>query len=316
VFFGRTRARNELRELLARRATQGSAFVLVLGASGSGKSSLVKAGLLPDLRLPGMIGHVALCRHTLMRPTDRREGPIASLAAALLSETALPELSALRYTPKRLAALLKDAPEQGVLPIEQGLIEAGKTAQLTEIAEARLAIVVDQLEELFTGDGAGEGERETFVPALAVLAGSGKAWVIATMRSDFFDRLDRAPSLANLAASEARYLLAAPDEGEVRQMIVQPAREAGLRFEFDDRAGVGLADVIHADAVKDRGALPLLSFMLDQLWQRRTDRGELTFQAYRDLGGLAGALGRRADEVFAAQPEAVRAALPAVHLRW
>jgi hypothetical protein len=58
----------------------------------------VKAGLLPDLRLPGMIGHVTLCRHAVMRPTDRPEGPVASLAAALLSETALPELSALRFS--------------------------------------------------------------------------------------------------------------------------------------------------------------------------------------------------------------------------
>ena len=69
IFFGRTRARNELRELLARQAAKGSAFVLVLGASGSGKSSLVKAGLLPDL-MPRNDGRVALCRRAVMRPAD------------------------------------------------------------------------------------------------------------------------------------------------------------------------------------------------------------------------------------------------------
>jgi hypothetical protein len=94
VFFGRTRARNELRELLQRRAEANCAIVLVLGASGSGKSSLVKAGLLPDLMLPGMIDRVRLVRRAVMRPADAGGDPIAGLAAAILSATALPKLTA------------------------------------------------------------------------------------------------------------------------------------------------------------------------------------------------------------------------------
>ena len=90
MFFGRTRARNELRELLARQAGRGTAFVLVFGASGSGKSSLVKAGLLPDLAIPGMIGRVGLVRRAVMRPSDAAGGPLDALAGAILSTTALP----------------------------------------------------------------------------------------------------------------------------------------------------------------------------------------------------------------------------------
>ena len=90
VFFGRTRARNELRELLVRQIDRGSAFVLVFGASGSGKSSLVKAGLLPDLALPGMIGRIALVRRAMMRPSTVPGDPLDTLAAAILSPTALP----------------------------------------------------------------------------------------------------------------------------------------------------------------------------------------------------------------------------------
>ncbi len=90
IFFGRTRARNQLRELLARQAARGTAFVLVLGTSGSGKSSLVKAGLLPDLMLPGLVGRVALCRYAVFRPGDAPGSPLASLANAMLAETALP----------------------------------------------------------------------------------------------------------------------------------------------------------------------------------------------------------------------------------
>jgi formylglycine-generating enzyme required for sulfatase activity len=206
--------------------------------------------------------------------------------------------------------LLREAPSQAALPIRQGLVEAGKAAGLTKIAEARLVIVIDQLEEVFTIDGPGEGDRESFIAALDTLATSGLVWIVATMRSDFFDRLETRPglALAQLAIDEACYRLLPPDEAEIAQIIRQPALEAGLRFEHDAASGVSLDEVIR-QAARDTGALPLLSFLLDQLWQRRTDAGLLTFAAYQELGGLEGAIGRRAEEVFRAQPEAVRKAL-------
>jgi formylglycine-generating enzyme required for sulfatase activity len=308
VFFGRTRARNELRELLARQVDRGSAFVLVFGASGSGKSSLVKAGLLPDLALPGMIGRVGLVRRAIFRPSDAGGDLLAALAAAILSAAALPELAGLHYSAEQLAALLREAPSQAALPIRQGLSEAGKVAEppLTATAEARLVIVVDQFEELFTIDRLGQSDREAFVAALETLAKSGLVWVVATMRSDFFDRLATLPALLALSGGEARYLLAPPDEGEIGQIIRQPALEAGLRFEHDPAGGVALDETIRQAAASDRGALPLLSFLLDQLWQKRSEAGVLTFAAYRALGGLEGAIGNRAEQVFEAQPETVQ----------
>jgi formylglycine-generating enzyme required for sulfatase activity len=310
IFFGRTRARNELRELLARQIGRGLAFVLVFGASGSGKSSLVKAGLLPDIGLPGMVGRVGLVRRTVMRPSDLGGDPLAALAAAILSPTAPPELAGLLYTPERLCTLLTKMPREARLPIEQGLSEAGREAQppLTDIAEARLVIIVDQLEEIFTMDGLGQEAREAFVAALDMLAKSGLVWVVATMRSDFFDRLETSAwlTLARLAVNEARYQLLPPDGVEIGQIIRQPAREARLRFEYDATRGLTLDETIRQAAAIDRGALPLLSFLLDQLWQRRSDAGLLTFGAYEELGGLEGAIGRRAEELFQAQPEAVR----------
>jgi formylglycine-generating enzyme required for sulfatase activity len=303
VFFGRTRARNELRELVAHRITSGRAFVLVFGASGSGKSSLVKAGLLPDLALPGMIARVGLVRRAVMRPSDAGGDLLAALAAAILSPTALPELGRLQYSPGQLAALLHEAPGQASLPIRQGLTEAGKAAGLTDIAEARLVIVVDQLEEIFTIDRLGQRDRDVFVAALDTLAKSELVWVVATMRSDFFDRLETVPALAALSA-QGQFLLLPPDEAEIGQIIRQPAQEAGLRFEHDAARGVDLDEVVR-HAAGDSGALPLLSFLLDQLWQKRSKR-LMTFAAYEELGGLEGAIARRAEEVFLAQPEAVQ----------
>jgi formylglycine-generating enzyme required for sulfatase activity len=306
VFFGRDRARNELRELLARQTERGTAFVLVLGASGSGKSSLVKAGLLPDLALPGMIGQVGLVRRAVMRPSDIGGDPLAALAVAILSPTALPELGGLQYSPEQLATLLRDAPSQAALPIRQGLAEAAEAANLIETAQARLVIVIDQLEEMFTIDSLGDTDREAFVAALDTLARSGFVWVVVTMRSDFFDRLGSMSALADLSAGEARFLLLPPDETEIGHIIRQPALEAGLRFEQDGASGMSLDEAIRQSATKDRGALPLLSFLLDQLWQRRSESGFLTFAAHEELGGLEGAVGRRAEEVFQAQPEAVQ----------
>ena len=308
-FFGRSRARNELREVLARRVASGQAFVLVFGASGSGKSSLVKAGLLADLALPGMIGRVALVRHAALRPSDRGGQPIEALAAAIMQRgEALPELAhpPFDYTAESLASLLREAPAHAVPPIRQALGEAGRAAGLTEAGEARLVVVVDQLEELFTQDKLSASEREAFVAALQALANSGLVWVIATMRSDFFDRLETLPALAALSAGEGRYLLLPPNEAEIGQIIRQPARESGLRFDTDPLRAENLDDVILRATARAAGALPLLSFLLDQLWRRRTPEGTLTFAAYNDLGGLEGAIGRRAEEVFREQPDAVR----------
>ena len=91
--------------------------MLVFGASGSGKSSLAKAGLLADLRLPGMIGQVALVRHAVLRPSDRGGQPIEALAAAIIQHgDGLPELARtpLDYTVESRAALLRDAPAHAV----------------------------------------------------------------------------------------------------------------------------------------------------------------------------------------------------------
>jgi len=311
VFFGRTRARNELREMLARQSAAGRAFVLVIGASGSGKSSLVKAGLVPDLKLPGMIGRVALVRHALLRPVGAGTDPLLGLAQALMSESALPELADLSYTPNVLADQLRDNPKQVSFAVSQGLAQAAR-GTLSELGEARLLLVVDQLEELFTAERITPEQRTLFVTALESLATSGEVWVLATLRSDFFDRLESLPALAALSES-GRYLLVPPTAAEIAQIVRGPARAAGLQFEIDANTGEGLDDQIVRAAARDPGALPLLSFALDQLWQHRdTETGRLTFAGYRAMGGFEGAIGRRAEELFAALSPEEQAAFPTV----
>lgn len=315
VFFGRNRARNELRELLARRIDAGCAFVLVFGASGCGKSSLVKSGLLADLRLPRMMGQVTLCRHAIFRPSDAPGDLLQGLARVLLNPDALPELSNLNYPSKTLAEQLRGTAQLVALPIRQAL-EAAKVKKaeqkgLTDLDEARLVLIIDQLEELFTIDGLTSDERTTFVSTLEALARSGLVWVVATMRSDFFDRLEQLPKLAQMS-EESQYRLAFPDDVEIEKIIREPARLAGLTFERNNERDYDLADELCEAASQAPSSLPLLEFTLDQLWQRRSENRELTFAAYKELGGLEGALGQRAEEEFSKLPDDVQAALPQV----
>jgi hypothetical protein len=310
IFFGRTRARNEVREVLVRRIQEKCAVVLVLGASGSGKSSLVKAGLVPDLLLPGMVRDIGLCRLSIMKPSDEGGDLLAAMSAAVL--TGLPELLELRYSADRVADVARRDHSGLVFIIEQGLDRAAEKAGLTEIASARLLLVIDQLEEIFTLDSLGSEHRQNFGEALEKLARSGLVWIVTTMRSDFFHYIAGVPALARIITGNACYPLAPPNVNEIGQMISRPARHAGIRFAVDETRGTSLDEELRIAAGRDPGSLPLLEFTLQELWKRRSDTGELTFQAYQSLKGLEGAIGHRAQEELDRLPPEVRAVFPSV----
>ena len=312
IFFGRMRARNELRDLLALQVIAGTAFILVIGASGSGKSSLVKAGLVSDLMLPGMIGEVGLVRHGAMRPSEASGDTLLALAEAILSASALPELAELDYDAGSLAAQLRQNPRQVAFAVKQGLTRAA-AERLTARGQSRLLLVVDQLEELFTVEPIDASERQIFIDALAVLAGCGLVWVVATLRADFFDRLEQLPALASLSAG-GRYLLLPPQRMELAEIVRRPAKAAGLRFEIDRGTSEGLDEVIINAAARDPGALPLLSFALDRLWREPRAGMELSYASYAKLGELEGAIAQHAESVVAALPPAAQDALPSLLL--
>ena len=311
VFFGRRQATATLRRALTDQVARARAFVLVVGASGSGKSSLVKAGLLGDVRIPGMVPRAGLVRYGIARPSEYPGDPVRGLARACLKDTALPELAALDYDEVALTKLLSQAGASPLMPpFKQALTRAGETARLTAQAEARMLLIVDQLEELFTNEALTEAGRERYFSILQALVESGWVWVVATLRSDFFDRVSRYPSLAILVEGDGHYLVQPPTEAEIGQMIEQPAREAGLRFEIDPQTGASLAETLRSAARPE--ALPILEFTLEQLFQSRTEHGILTFAAYHALGGLEGAVGVRAERIVGALPEKAQLALPSV----
>ncbi len=307
LFFGRAQAIAACTDRLEHLAAQGRAFLLIYGMSGSGKSSLLRAGLLPTITKPDAIAGITLWRRCVIRPSEGSDA-VVSLIAGLLREGALPEI-AQKKPAAELANLFRSSPDRGLALIRSALAKAAKSAGSFP-TQARLVVAVDQMEELLTTN-TDPSSRQAFVGMLAALAGSGCAWVIGTIRGDFFHRCSEIPGFAALKDGLSSYELLPPTSTEIAQMIREPARAVGLRFEEDAVRG-RLEDVLQEAAAADPGSLPLLEFVLDALYESGRGRRLLMFATYRALGGLEGAIARRADEVIDALPADIRDALPAV----
>ena len=311
VFFGRTAAVASVLMKLRVQAESRRAFVLVVSMSGGGKSSLVRAGVLPLLTQPGVVGHATRWRYAVMRPSDGQGHLVSALARAVVQPGAVPEIEAL--DPAWLDA---GAAESGPTPtafaerVCAGLVAAA--GQPDDAGECHLALVVDQLEEMFSDDRIDAGERVAFVDAIAALARSGKVWVVATMRSDVYPRLAELPGLIALKEGDGQFDLLPPTVREIGQIIRLPAAASGLRFEVRTSTAERLDDAIRDAAAKNPGALPLLQFLLEELYKRRSADDVLTFRAYEELGGVEGALVQRAEAVLAGVSPRAQQALPAV----
>ena len=242
VFFGRSRAVGELLAALRRQADDGRAFVLVLGASGSGKSSLVRAGLLPLLTQPGVIEGVRVgAAAPFARATP--PGPAATRSTPWRRPCSDPRLcrNSRPTAPPRQRGRHPAArqPIQPYLLIKGALAHAAAAAAAARFAaasappagasaappESRLVLVADQLEELFTLDLVTPAMRQAFVAALASLARSGRVWVVATVRSDFYSRLAELPALVALEGGR-RAARRAPADGR-RGRTDDPRARAG-----------------------------------------------------------------------------------------
>lgn len=265
-FFGRDA---DIRKLLDK--LRDSPFLAVIGPSGSGKSSLVLAGLIPALRGGRLEGSADWPIVTMVPGAH----PVESLAVALDALDPGPSrnrlLEELQQSPRALRleanALLRDRPRS-----------------------ARLVLVVDQFEEIFTLCRDAE-ERDRFLGLLLAAAEpEGRCLVIITMRADFYPRITEYPALAEQVASHQLLVGALTKEG-LTAAIEQPAFRQGVQFE------PGLVSTILADVGSDAGALPLLQYALDELWKRQQGH-VLTLEGYRASGGVGEAIATRANTVF------------------
>ncbi len=331
VFFGRSRDVARCVELLCEAARRGSPFLLIVGASGVGKSSLAGAGLVPRLTTPGVVSDVDVWRVATMRPMETPEGPTAALSRHLFDgeedlapedrgrPVALPEIAESDYrSPAELARLFGGAdPVVAINPVLHALDRVGAAVQQTEgsarAPAVRLLLVIDQLDELYES-GLSDTERARFARLLSALAASGRVFIVATLRAHLYEHFLADADLLALKTRGAGYDLASPGPSELSEIVRKPAEAAGLAFERNDN-GETLDDRLLADAGGQADMLPLVQLALDRLFDRRTERdggAVLTFAAYDALAGLAGIIDREAERALATlAPEDV-AMLPQV----
>lgn len=306
VFFGREDEVLEVRRALQRKAQEGCAFVLISGASGSGKSSLARAGVVPAVVEHEVDSTVSGWRYGVCAPSQFAGDLCGGLAQLLCTEGVLPELRD-SLSVKDLGEGLAEAPK---VTVTQSLRPALVRASQGKPGATRLLLLVDQLEELFTDKRLTDADRNRFVEVLEALARSGAVWVLATARSDFYQHCQRLPVLMRMKEGPGQIDLLPPTADALRRLIEQPARLAGLSFE--ERDGQFLAGRILTDATAHAELLPLVSYVLRELFEQRTPAGVLTFAAYEQLGGVEGALAKRAEAVFGTLPKAAQRELSPV----
>ncbi|MEH2121918.1 caspase family protein [Nostoc sp.] len=255
-FFGR----QKVVSLIQQKLTQAN-FIPIIGASGSGKSSVVRAGLIPVLEKNGW---------RILEPILPGVQPLAELKRAftqLFERTEIREISALIDT-------------EGLSPV---------ISRLT--GSERCLLVVDQFEEIFTL-GSQEEERQRFIELLTQVS-EGRLAIVTTMRADFLEYCLNYKSLTQLIQEQAVYmppLLGA----ELEEAIASPANLQGYQLER------GLLGTIQQEVVgQEKGCLPLLQFALTELWEQRDRQAhQLTVAKFKELGGVTGALNRHAENLY------------------
>ena len=267
-FFGRLRLVDRLTERLRQPGPLGR-LLTVVGPSGSGKSSVVRAGLLPAIRQDAVAGSSQWFVTSMIpgtHPFEELEAALGRLATGAIGP---------------LAELMASEP--------RGITRAVRQVLPTD--DDDLLLVVDQFEELFTlcSD---DSVRRSFIDGLvtAVSDPRSRLRVVLTLRADFYDRPLRYSGLAPMV--ESGTIAVSPlSADELERAIVEPADRSGASFE------PGLVARIIADFVDQPGALPLLQYAMTELFEDNVI-GVLTIEAYEKLGGITGVLGRRAEGLY------------------
>ena len=301
IFFGRDAEAREVVELLLRREQSGSPGLLVEGASGSGKSSFLRAGVLPALAQPRFQTESAQKALHARRVSGGVGRAIwrPGLVSAPAEEGAFAQ---------SIAEVWSRFPEFGPAWRE------GDIDTLAQLAARRRALwpapmrfvwLIDQFEELLVR-ALPEATIDAFGHFLQMLQADG-VWTLASIRADSMPFMKRYEALrAVFGANEGQYYLATLGGTALDAVISLPARAANLTFETGED-GKSLDQCLREDGYREKDSLPMLQFTLNELYQKRSGQ-VLTLAAYRELGGLSGSIATTAEAVLRAEDESARLA--------
>ena len=294
LFFGRNKSVSTLLDRISSQVNFGRAFCLILGPSGTGKSSLVNAGILPKLLDERGYNGIGVLSYCLLDFADvHKDRLFLDLASALLdwdinNQPVFEGLSA-----QVLAQQLEHSIDNVINTIKSVL---SKTS--TQIHKPQLFLFIDRLEVLLSSPLFSNETRSHFLSVIEHLATSKAVIVFSACRNDFYPLVVEQPSLMAGKANGAHYDLIPPNRHELQQIIRLPAITANLTFSHDPQTQTPLDEILCADTANNPDALPMLQYTLQELYLQRSDNNELLHSVYKKLGGIEGAIGKKAEDVF------------------
>lgn len=307
IFFGRENERCQLQAKLIEQRKAGTAFVVIVGASGSGKSSLARAGIAADLTQSCYEEDVKEYRQCTVIPGTLKDDLIFGLVRILIANFPLSGID--EEVQRDVAKGLRDEPGGAILVIKQWI----RTESQAIGGNVKLLLICDQMEELWTGASISVEDRECFLKVLDVLCRSGDITILGTLRSDFYAQAQQSQTFLDMKGEHGHFDLLPPSTVALHRLITEPAKMSGLTFERNELTGQSLDQTILEDALRGSSILPLLQYTLLELFESRDElKNVLTFAAYTALGGVEGALGKRASNIFQRLPAHVKSALPEI----
>lgn len=283
IFFGRQNEINEVEEKIIEKInTKTGVSLIVIGGSGSGKSSLIKAGILPDLMNTDFQSDIK-CFSIALTPSSIKESIYLYLIQKM--EEIFPNVS-----DKAVWKSLKEAEITNYQFVRDLLQEGSETVKKVPL------IFIDQMEEFFTDTKIEEKDRNRVFDLLNGLIKTNSIYFIATLRNEFYSIFTTNNSLFEL--KENSIVFDIPNMGitQLQDIVEKPALKSGIIWERN-KTGTSLNKTIIDDASQMTNALPLIEFTLTLLYENSSDN-IITYQSYQEVGGVSGAIIHYANEVY------------------
>nr|WP_278252847.1 winged helix-turn-helix domain-containing protein [Alteromonas sp. 5E99-2] len=301
VFFGRNEQVATLLRQISKQVRRKRTFCLILGPSGTGKSSIVSAGVLPKLQSSQGYDGIRVVSYTSLDFADISDGRLLlDLAGTLLDWDidGIPVFDGL--SADKLANDLQTKPDT-IISHLQTVCENAFNPALT--VKVHLFLFLDRLEILLSSPVFSSEEKANLLLLIEKLATAECVIVFSACRNDFYPLVVTHQSLMADKASGAHFDLAAPTYSALSQIIRLPASAANLTWTKDEKTGLYLDEILATEASNNPDSLPMLQYTLQELYLQRSENNELQATVYRSLGGIEGAVGKKAEEIHQQLPE-------------